>query len=301
MSHFKIAVSEQFFQYMLSKIRNKHFAPPSKVTDLGRGYKYSITSEFTIDNGSIDFLANNTIKIKELDINFLRLDVDFYVKFEEYCVDVPCFLVPWLCTIPENASGASKEFCFYEGSPTYVFSIDLAPFIKKTEISLNCKPKKRKGADQWEVFLEFERYPVDIDLIDVADTVGDLFKNTIKKVAEDNLPGGDLADAALKIIGKIEDLLRKVIDFEDDLREWIVEKIKFDIIFDFLNLFIPFFVKKDLGNIIKIDNPYTIGKEEEHDFCGTNAKLMAVKLPISDIDPDVTSENLEINVQIEDA
>ena len=67
--------------------------------------------------------------------------------------------------------------------------------------------------------------PFDLQIIDVADTVGDLFKNLLDG-AIDALLGGapDWAKDLLKaIVGSVDDLIRTILGIPDDISGWLMD------------------------------------------------------------------------------
>src|SRR5262249_6643613 len=67
----------------------------------------------------------------------------------------------------------------------------------------------------WQLFLDPQF--VDIDLVDVADTVGDLLDEAIEAAVEAlGVPGPIVA-----ILGSIVDLVRAILDIGDDVQEWL--------------------------------------------------------------------------------
>lgn len=113
--------------------------------------------------------------------------------------------------------------------------------------------------------------PIDLDIIDIADTAGDLFHNLIVN-AIDNLTSGfphwakDLIDA---VLGGVEDIIRTVLDIPDDLGERLLDIIGdlgiFQALIDALAQYIAI-------TLFELEDPYPI--------MPADGPLIPVKLPI---------------------
>jgi hypothetical protein len=82
-------------------------------------------------------------------------------------------------------------------------------------------PFIKSVANRWQVFVDPQT--MDLDPIDIADTVGDLLENLVE-AAVDGLLGflpGWIRDIIKAILGPIIDLIRAILDIPDDIQEWI--------------------------------------------------------------------------------
>ena len=127
--------------------------------------------------------------------------------------------------------------------------------------------------------------PIQIDIIDIADTVGDLFHNLITN-AIDNLMSGfpqwakDLVDA---ILGGTEDIIRTVLDIPDDIGEWILDLIgNLGIWQDLIDALAEYIAL----TIFELEDPYPI--------LPADGALIPVKLPIEFLDIAVNTDEMVI-------
>ena len=89
--------------------------------------------------------------------------------------------------------------------------------------------------NRWQIVIVPEM-PIDLQIIDIADSAGDLFKNLFD-AAIDGLLGGipDWAKDLLKgIFGSIDDMIRYVLDIPDDIAGWLLDVLTSLGVFDVL-------------------------------------------------------------------
>ena len=130
----------------------------------------------------------------------------------------------------------------------------------------------------------------DLDIIDVADTVGNILDAAIDSFIDNLLSW--LPDWALDVIsgifGGIADMIRGILDIADDVGEWIS-----DLLFTQLGL-ADFIINKltdhfgNFNTIYSVENPFPILDEPPY----------PVLLPISNFDFDIKSDELVITAQL---
>ena len=76
-------------------------------------------------------------------------------------------------------------------------------------------PESDQLYNTWQLFLDPQF--VDIDLIDVADTIGDLLDEAIETAIE----ALGIPDIIADLLGSIVDLVRALLDIGDDIQEWL--------------------------------------------------------------------------------
>jgi hypothetical protein len=172
--------------------------------------------KFRLENGNVRFASDGTIKIDELDIDWDRLFVQFDFDINTICTPRIC-LPDWL------GGGCTPRWCFFEGSPDFSIPINI-PAVFNSEVSIDVRPKAYYGlatpSNKWLIVLE-PVGPVDIDIIDVADTVGDILDNAISAaVAALGIP-----DFVADILGSMVDVIRDLLDIADDVGEWIKDLV----------------------------------------------------------------------------
>ena len=248
-----------------------------------------------LEGGSVDLRNDGTILVEEVDIKWDKL---------ELCIglDIPELCVGGFCIIPNPFGGClvrAPEICVFSGSPDVEFCLDLGGFIT-SELSMALDPDTRYLVDpgrpagmndwdardagipnHWQVIVD----PVwlDFDLIDIADTVGDLLDAIIDTVVDDLLgflPGW-ARDLIKAILGPIVDLIRGILDIGDDIDEWLSDLLGVSLgIFD---LVIDLFVG-DLGPLLEVEDPVPILPSEPN--------KIAVLMPIEYVGVRVDDDEL---------
>jgi hypothetical protein len=129
--------------------------------------------------------------------------------------------------------------------------------------------------------------PFDFQIIDVADTVGDLVKNLLDG-AIDTLLGGapDWAKDLLKaIVGSVDDLIRTVLDIPDDVTGWLMDMLTslgvFDVLLSALNGYLTNIVPP-----IEIDDPVQVLPQD--------GPLIPVMVPIEYIGVQINANEMVI-------
>jgi hypothetical protein len=82
--------------------------------------------------------------------------------------------------------------------------------------------------NRWQIAL-VPTLPIDLDIIDIADTAGDLFHNLIVEAIDDLLASLGLPGWAVDfidfVLGGIEGLIRTLLDLPDDIGEFLLDLI----------------------------------------------------------------------------
>jgi hypothetical protein len=181
-----------------------------------------------LEGGTIDLRTNGSIVVSELDIKWdtLRLVVG---------IDIPTIQIGGFCIIPNPLGGClvrAPVINLFSGSPDISIPIDLSGLIT-SEITFSAIPKVFYGVgsgvpNRWQVTL-VPTLPIDLDIIDIADTVGDLFHNLISDAILGLLDSLGLPDWAIDLIdtvlGGIEGIIRDVLDIPDDIGEFLLDLI----------------------------------------------------------------------------
>jgi len=230
MPHLRVAASEAAFKKLFDKVVEKFVLEKADHKDLGPftvGYDVKIH----LEGGKVDLRADGTVQVKELDIKWDRLNLSFGINIPEFCI-------PGFCLIPNPFGGCILEIpplCAFSADPDIQIVLPLGGLIT-SEISITGRLRTRYHVntdrpadmdqwdaqiqdpplnDTWQLFLDPQF--VDIDLVDVADSVGDLLDQAIEDaVAALGIPGPIAA-----ILGSIVDIVRAILDIPDDIQEWL--------------------------------------------------------------------------------
>ena len=278
------AVSEKVFQRIFGVIRDtgkfKINLAPQTLTILGVTGSASAKIEFHLANGSVSFQPDGTIKIDELDIKWDKLDVKLGLNIPKFCIEVP---VPVL--YPPFYEMVTLG-CLFEDNPDISFTLHL-PTGFTTEISANAGIKTYYGLgtpNEWLVYITPSR--VDLDFIDIADTVGD-FLDTALNAAINALGLPSWADP---FVDSLVDLVRGFLDIPDDLGEWLQ-----NLIFDTLG------IESTIESYIAIwlaDSMPIFSLEDPKQVMEAKGNLIPVKLPIEYLGATIDDNELTLILDV---
>jgi hypothetical protein len=184
--------------------------------------------EAHLEGGTIDLRTNGSILVSELDVKWdkLRLVVG---------IDIPTITIGGFCIIPNPFGGclvSAPSIDLFAGSPDISIPIDLSGLLT-SELTFSAIPTVFYGVgsgvpNRWQIAM-VPTLPIDLDIIDIADTVGDLFRNLIADRILDLLDALGLPDWAIDIIdtilGGIEGIIRDILDIPDDVGEFLLDLI----------------------------------------------------------------------------
>lgn len=310
MANLTIAASEDSFTRLFNAIRDNFTFAKADSVDFGpfsAGYNIALH----LENGSVDLRADNTVKIDELDIKWDRLDLFIGL-------DIPRICVGGFCIIPTPFGCALRfpRICIFEADPDIQITLPLGGITSEVSLTGRLKfrhfvnPPRPPGmndwdaqdavpslASQWRLFLDDP--VVDIDLIDIADTVGDLLENLID-AAIDGLLGflpGWARDIIKAILGPVVDLIRAILDIPDDIQEWISDLL--NVSFGLLDIVAQFVIDYfgDRTPLAEIEDPYPILPAAANPNPTGPSQLVPVKIPIRDL--SVSNDDVEMVLEAE--
>ena len=148
-----------------------------------------------LEGGSLEMRDDGTIVIKELDVKWDKLDLTIGINIPQFCVggEQVCLVPPYpSCDVPIVGCAECVTlpgYCFFSGNPDIIIPIDLSGLIT-SEVTFSARVRSFYGVgsgtyNRWQIVV-VPTLPLDLDIIDIADTVGDLFKNLVQG-AVDNL------------------------------------------------------------------------------------------------------------------
>lgn len=243
-----------------------------------------------LDGGSVDLRSNGTIKVSELDIKWDTLSLNL-------CIDIPKVCTPGGCIIPIPFDGCLLDvpsYCFFKDNPDFCIPLNLSGLFT-SEISFTAGIKVFYGTspglpNRWQIVI-VPTLPFDIDIIDIADTVGDLVENAVDAAIDGLLSGfPDWAKDVFKFLfGPLDDFIRFALDIPDDVGEWLLDALTdlgvFDVLLTALNGFLTTLVPP-----LEIEDPFPILPAE--------GVLIPVKLPIEFIGVRITGDEMVIEGDI---
>jgi hypothetical protein len=233
---------------------------------------------FHLENGSVNFGADNTVQIDELDIDWEQLSVTLALNIPEICIPPFKVCVPVL--------GCTPQFCVFEGENDVSLTLAI-PAVFTSEVSIKLRPAVYYGTstagNSWIIQLE-PVGPVDIDIIDVSATIGEILDNAIGDALDDLGLVGEILDAAV-------DAIKALLDIGDDIQEWIK-----DLVFDSLG------IELGIDNLLfdwLTDNFKILDLEDPVEVLPADGALIPVRIPLEFIGAQVNKDELIIEVDVE--
>lgn len=295
MAHLTVAANESTFTEIFNGVRDSlSFAKADSGSFGPFTAGYDIKAH--LEGGSVDLRADNTVLVDELDIKWDKLDLTLGFDIPEICVGGFCIIpTPFGCAL------RAPKLCVFDDNPDVSITLPLGGIT--SEITMAGRlvtryfvhPARPPGMNdwdaqettppvynRWQIFLDPEF--VDIDPIDVADTVGDLLEAAVNAVVDDLL--GFLPGWARKLIkailGPIIDLIRAVLDIPDDIQEWVSDLL--NVSFGLLDIITQFVLEYFAAKtpIAFVEDPFPILEAVANPNDPPPTMLVAVKVPIRD-------------------
>ena len=150
--------------------------------------------------------------------------------------------------------------------------------------------------NRWQLFLD--PVTVDVDIIDIADRVGDLLERAIDNFIDVVLgPLPDWArDLVRAILGPLDDLIRRLLDIVDDIDEWLTNLLGVSLgpIDTIINAIADFFANQQ--PLFSFEDPLQIlGPEPPPPL---PLRLNPVKIPIRDVTVAINSAELVVEANV---
>ncbi|MDE1996840.1 MAG: hypothetical protein KGI75_30355, partial [Rhizobiaceae bacterium] len=293
MANLTIAASEGAFIRLFNAIRDNFTFADSDSVDFGpftAGYDIA----FHLENGSVDLRSDNTVKVSELDIKWDKLDLFLGI-------DIPSICIGGWCIIPTPFGCALRlpRVCIFDNDPDIGLTLPLGGIT--SEVSLTGRlvmrhfdnPARPPGMNAWDAQdavpslasewrLFFDDPIVDIDPIDIADTVGDLLEAAADAAIDSLLSflPGWARDIIKGIIGSAIDIVRAILDIPDDIQEWISDLL--NVSFGLLDIIAQFIIDYfgDKTPLTSIEDPYPLLPATANPNSFGPAMLIPVKVPI---------------------
>ncbi len=305
MADFTVAASEETFEELFARVRDNTAASTSGSADLGP-FSVSWAAGFRLEGGDVDLQADGTVRISELDVVYDPLSLTLGI-------DIPRICVGGFCIIPNPFGGClvrAPRICIFSADPDISLPLDIGGLVT-SEISGAFRVRTRYFVDPgrlpsmtdldaedagvpnlWQFLLD----PVwlDIDLIDISDTVGNILDAAIDN-AVDGLLGwlpGWARDLIKAILGPIVDLVRAILDIADDIDEWLSNLLGVSIgLFDFvLTVVADYFANRN--PIFEFEDPYPV-----LDYTGP-VPLIPVKIPMRNVGVAVNDDEMILSADV---
>jgi hypothetical protein len=265
-----------------------------KFTDSGSGsfgpfsVGYAVAAH--LESGSIKLTDAGAIEVDHVVVRWDTLSLTLGFTLPKICT-------PGFCAVPIPFDGCLVNVppvCLFSGSPEISFTIDLGGLID-SELTFTGIPRVYYGVgsgvpNRWQIAVE-PSLPLSLEIIDIADTVGDLFNTLIVGAIDSlisSLPGW-AQDLINSVLGDVDDIIRTVLGIPDDVSQWIQDMIAslgiFQDLLDAISQYIAI-------TIFNVYDPYPVLPAQ-----GT---LIPVQLPIQYLGITVDSKELVVEGDIGD-
>jgi hypothetical protein len=289
MSDLELTVAKSAFDQIWRKIVANYRLDEAGTEQDGRlTYTYDIKAHLAdgrlIFNGPSPGLPRGSIEVRELDIVWDRIYFAMSYDLDEICTPGGCV---WTDPLTGDCGLEIPQVCIFGGSSDIAFDLSIPSF--RSEFSFEGKMETFVRDGKWNA--KIVPVSVDIDPIDLADTIGDIFKRSFESALDNALPGGAAGSTLRQMIGGIEFYIRKVLDFDDDLVEYIEALLNVDIeIMDYL------FWKRKLTQYFA-DNPFVI-LPENYILLPRDGALAEVPIPLSSFAISFSPTQAKMNLGI---
>ncbi|UBM58351.1 hypothetical protein LAG90_16225 [Marinilongibacter aquaticus] len=300
MPNVTIAVDEQSVQEIFQNVVQSFHVVKSGSSN--GNFRASYNAGIRLSGGDLDLKDPNNVKISELDIIYDPLNVTLEVDIPQMCIGGFCIIPkpwPWSgCLV------RAPRICLFSANPDISLPINLDGIIQ-SEISGSFRPEikyfdnplnatlndfqayAQDKMDEWRLHLKADW--VDIDIIDIADTLGNILDNMIDHFIN-NIFGG-LPGWAKDILGWLlhgmVDIVRDILDIADDIDEWLSDLLGVSFgLFDFIAVEVGNYLS-DKFPLIGIPNPYPI-------IPGSNPVLLTV----SNVNVNIDETEMALTVSI---
>ena len=299
MANIELALAEKAVRKLFNTLRDTvHFTKSGSSTGT---FSASYNVGVRLSGGVIDLRDSpDEVKLNELDIIYDPLNVTLKVDIPEVCVG-------GFCILPNPFGGClvrAPRLCLFSSNPDITIPLNLNAVIQ-SEISgaFNIKTKyfnnpdgvglnqfqaaMANAADKWRFHLDLRW--IDVDIIDIADTVGNLLDNIIDNFINGIFAG--LPSWARDVLGwllhGISDIIRGILDIGDDIGEWLSDLLGVSFgLFNFIgNAIANYFL--NITPIYEFDNPYPIIQGP-----------IPVLIPVSNLETDITNDEFIIRADI---
>ena len=302
MAHINLAASENAFREIFNAYRDSINFSASNSGDFGP-FTAAYSAGIRLEGGTVNLDDSpDQVRINELDVVIDPLSLTLGI-------DIPTVCVGGFCIIPNPFGGCLvrlPRICLFEADPDISATLDLGGIIE-SEISgafdvvvnyfnnparaglTDHQAHFSDNSNEWQFKLD-PRW-LDIDLIDISDTVGNILDTMIDNLVDGLLGGlpGWIKDAIRWILGGLADLIRGILDLADDIDEWLSNLLGTSLgLFDFIVTWIAdYFANRN--PFFEIEDPYPILD---------SGSLIPVLVPIRNLATDITDVEFVIRADI---
>ena len=303
MSDLTVAVSENTFTDLFSTVRDNFAESTAGSSDFGP-FSVSWNLGVRLEDGSVDLRNDNSVLISELDVVYDPVQLTLGI-------DIPGFCIGGFCIIPNPFGGClvkAPEICVFSADPDLSIPLDIGGLVE-SEISgsfrINTDYQVDPGRTPAMTDLDAEDAGVpnkwlflldpiwlDLDPIDVADTVGNILDAAIENAVNALLgwlPGW-AKDVILTFLGSVVDLVRAILDIGDDIDEWLSDLLG-------VSLGLLDFVATAVADYFASRNPI-FSVEDPFPILQYSGPLIPVKIPLRNVAVQVNDDEMILSLDV---
>ncbi len=297
------ALSEAVVDALFDAVRDGFSFNKTVSGDFGP-FTASATAAGHLENGSVDLRADNSIALDELDLKFDALGVCLGIDIPQICVGGWCIVgIPF-----DGCAVHLPEICAFSGDPDISFCLDIAPFVRfelsaavRPLVKYSVNPGRTSGMNDWDAHdaalpnhwqIYLDPLTIDLDLFDVADIVGDLLEDAVDAALDTVLgPLPDWAKDLIKaLLGPVIDLVRDILDFGDDVSEWLEQLLG-------TSLGLGNFILQLIADYLASTHPLA-EFEDPIVLMPTDGALIPVLVPMEFLDVHVTADEMVLTADV---
>jgi len=227
MADLQLDINKAVFDDVWNKIKSKvRLDLADKLTYRACSISYEVKAH--VEGGDIRFNSpsqsqpNGSLEIRRIEILWEKISLTFAVDLKKVTVGGQCILYN---PITDECVERLPVRTFFGNNPDIEFTLPFLPF--RSEMSFEATVETYKTAGVW--MAKLVPVSIDIDPIDVADTIADLFEKLFRDLLEGILPNGPIGRQIRRILGELVVVMRKVLDWPDELEEYLESILNDDI------------------------------------------------------------------------
>jgi hypothetical protein len=295
MSDITIAASASAFEQLFNTLRDNFTFSKSDSANFGP-FSASYSVALHLEGGTLTLNNDGTVEVQDVDVVWDTLKV-------EVCFDLPGWCVPSFCIVPDPWNGCLVGFPgFCLGGPICA-PLDLSGLVSEiSDVRASLMPSyyvdpARLGGwsdldaelnghpNKWRIFIDPEW--VNIEPIDVPETVANLLENAVKDAIDNAIPSwvpGFVKDILWGLIGPILDLVTSILGIAGDIADWLSDLLMnaFGLLGAIETAVADYFANQ--YPIYEFEDPYPILPGE--------SGLIPVKIPIRNLTATVDSKEM---------
>jgi len=301
MSQITLAASANAFEQLFKVLQNNFTFSKSDSGTFGP-FSASYAVALHLANGTLQLNDDGTLQIQDVDIIFDTLKVQVCFDLPGFCIGGWCIVpdpwngclvsVPGFCIggpicAPLDLSGLVSEISDIKASLAAKYFVDPGRLSTWTDLDAEFNGKSNK----WQIFIDPAW--VNIEPIDIPDTVENLIENIIKDAINNLFPSW-LPDWAKNLIwdflGPILDLVKGILGIVGSIADFLQNLLdnSFNLLADIETALADYFANQ--YPIYQFEDPYPV--------LPASGGLIPVKIPIRSLTPTINSKEMVVTADV---